>query len=641
MTASPITQQHSSRIGLAHISLVFVGLMCILPFLYYVHDHPITTFYQEWAAVVLGLCAMPLLVMRRFWQQPEIPRIILLPAGLILIVMLQSALGKVAYFGQALLFALYMLWSMLLIMLGQRLREQLGLPALAAALAMFLLLGAELSALIGVLQHYRWQTFLDPVIVIKTGTAIFGNMAQPNHFAHYITLGLISLGLLRTHWRMHMLPVASLAAPLLFVLVLSGSRSSWLYLLCLTGMAFLWQRRERKGGCDATGLRQDRPKDECLAAHPLRTDPPVYPLPVDKPCLPLLHYCLALLLGFGLMHLVVQIPVLAAGSAAGGATGGGSVTAAERLIGQAGGDSIRLYLWHEAWLIFTQFPLLGTGFGQFAWQHFQLGPVLHDANIMGLYNNAHNLVMHIAAEMGLSGLLILLVTLGLWLRQARGAQRTIYHWWGYGLLAVMAVHSMLEYILWYSYFLGVAAITLGIFDTTAYRFALRRMGRLSIAAILFAGTLFMAQLWQGYRDLEGMKTMLAAGKGYHSHVSENLAALHKQSILQPYAELYMSTMIEISPDNLAAKRSLNENVMHFVPIGPVVYRDALLLALSGEQAAAQLQMERAIWSYPDGFPRASGQLRALAREDSAHFATLLEFALQKYEERQRAAIFMG
>ena len=36
-----------------------------------------------------------------------------------------------------------------------------------AVLAVFLLIGAELSALIGVLQHYRWHTPLDAVIVDK------------------------------------------------------------------------------------------------------------------------------------------------------------------------------------------------------------------------------------------------------------------------------------------------------------------------------------------------------------------------------------------------------------------------------------------------------------------------------------------
>ncbi len=86
-------------------------------------------------------------------MQPEIPRVTLLPIGLMLIIVVQFALGRVAYFDQAMLGALYMLWAALLIMLGQRLRQEFGLPALAATLAAFLLLGAEMQAVLGVLQQ--------------------------------------------------------------------------------------------------------------------------------------------------------------------------------------------------------------------------------------------------------------------------------------------------------------------------------------------------------------------------------------------------------------------------------------------------------------------------------------------------------
>ncbi len=607
-TASP---QHSSGIALAHFSLVCAGLMWLFPFLYYVHAHPLTTFYQEWGAVVLGLCAMPLLVTQRYWQEPEIPRIVLLPIGLMLLILVQSAFGKVAYFGQALLIALYLMWAALLIMLGHRLRALLGMPALATVLSVFLVLGAELNALIGLLQHYHWHSFLDAVVVVKTGSAVYGNMAQANHFADYITLGLISLGLLRMRRQMRVWQVAVLAAPLLFVMALSGSRSPWLYLLFMTGMSLLWQRREWQGGVEDSG------------------NPPAYP---DKPYRQLLYYCLLLLLGFALMNALVQLPWFAAGT-----------TSAQRLLEGGTGNSVRLYLWHEAWLIFTQFPLLGAGFGQFAWQHFQLGPVLQGANITGLYNNAHNLVMHLAAEMGLAGLSVLLGALGLWLVQARRDQRTIYHWWGYGLLAVLAIHSLLEYQLWYAYFLGIAAIALGMLDTTTFRLKLRGVGRLSVAVILLLGVVSMVQLMQGYRNMEGVLTMSTASTLESEATrrrNDGLIALYDKPLLHPYAELFLSSILTVSDDHLADRRTMNERAMRFVPISPVVYSEALLLALSGEQAAAQLQMERAIWSYPHAFLQVSEQLRDLAMQDPARFASLLEFALKKYEERQRA-VHMG
>ncbi|RFC37061.1 MAG: O-antigen ligase [Candidatus Nitrotoga sp. SPKER] len=577
--------------SIAHISLTFVGLMWVLPFLYYSHAYPITTFYQEWSAAVLGLCAMPLLVTKRYWLRPEFPLIVLLPIGLLLVGMMQFVLGRVSYFDQILLLAQYLLWAALLMMLGQRLREELGLPALATALASFLLVGAELNALAGILQHYRWHTFLDAVITVKISVAVYGNVAQPNHFANYITLGLISLGLLYVRSLLRVQYVALLAMPLLFVLVLSGSRSVWLYLLLMAGTAWLWQRG-------------------------------------DKSSLPLWRYTWLLLLGFGLMHAVVQIPWLEGAS--------GSITTMRRLFGEGTGGSIRLYLWREGWQIFTQFPLLGAGFGQFAWQHFQLGPVLQNTSIVGLYNNAHSLVLQIAAEMGLAGLLILLGMLAMWLMQCGRSQRTVYHWWGYALLGVLAIHSLLEYPLWYAYFLGVAALTLGMLDTAIYRLQSRSMGRLALMAVLLLGVLSLVQILQNYRNLEMLMGLRHAVSKDGYSLSKDLMAADTQIPLRPYFDLFMSGKIKMGADYLADKRILNESVMSFVPIGTVVYREALLLALSGEQAAAQLQMKRAIWSYPDDFQATRKELSALAQKNPENFAALLEFALQKYEERQYA-----
>lgn len=206
---------------------------------------------------------------------------------------------------------------------------------------------------------------------------------------------------------------------------------------------------------------------------------------------------------------------------------------------------------------------------------------------------------------------------------------------GGSLLAVLAIHSLLEYPLWYAYFLGVAALSLGILDSTTYRLELRNLGRLSVASILLLGILSLTQVWQGYRSLEDLTSPRRKPTSNENYFNE-LMATHKQALLQPYVEVAMSGMMEERVANIADMREINESVMHFVPIRSVVYREVMLLALSGDQAAAQLQLERAIWAFPEGFPDALEQLRSFARKDPAHFAGLLEFAPQKYEERQLA-----
>ncbi len=579
---------------LAHISLALVGLMWVLPFLHYRHQYPLTTFYQEWWSGLFGVQALILLTARDYWQQPEIPRIAQLPAALIAVILLQWSLDKLVYFDQVLLYVLYLLFAALLMLLGARLRDCFGMAKLAQGLAVFLLIGAELSALLGVLQHYRWHTIFDSVVVMKTSSSVFGNLAQSNHFANYIALGLASLGLLHQQCKLKAVYVALLAVPLLFVMALSGSRSSWLYLLLMSGLAWWWARR-------------------------------------DAAQRPLLRYSLLLVAGFGVMHLIVKLPFMAGA--------GGSINTVQRLFNEDASGSVRLYLWREAGLIFMQSPWLGAGFGQFAWQHFQWQPVLFQSNVTGLYNNAHNLIFQLAAEAGIAGVLALFVSLGVWLYGLRRATLDAAHWWGYAAVGVLAIHSLLEYPLWYTYFVAVAAVLLGALDETRYRLELRNVGRMSVVAVMLLGLMTLAQLRSGYQQMEQILKIQHASAADHTafeRTRDGLIAIHGESLLSPYAELFMSSLIEINDDRLKEKLELNTRVMRFIPINMVVYRQALLLAQAGQQEQAKAVLEQAIWSYPGDFAATRQQMVGLAEKDPEHFSTLLEFALQKEQEYQRA-----
>jgi len=581
-------------VRLTHISLAMAGLMWVLPFLHYRHQYPLTTFYQEWWSALFGVLALGVLAARDYWQQPQVPRIAQLPIVLLGVVLLQWGLGKIVYLDQALLYILYLLFAALLMLLGARLRECFGMPRLAQVLSVFLLIGAEISALLGVLQHFRWHTPLDPVVVMKVSSSVFGNIAQPNHFANYIALGLISLGLLHQQQRLKAGYVAALAVPLLLVMTLSGSRSSWLYLAMMGGLAWWWGRR-------------------------------------DVTLRPLLRYALLLLAGFGLMHLFVQLPFMEGASA--------RIDTMQRLFGDDATGSIRLYLWREAGLMFLQSPWLGVGFGQFAWHHFQLLPVLQPGNITGLYNNAHNVIFQLAAEAGVLGLLALFGALGIWLYGLRRMPLDAAHWWGSAALGVLAIHSLLEYPLWYTYFVAIAAMLLGMLDQTRYQLELRNIGRFSVMVVLLLGVLTLLQLRSGYRQLEGVlqiRPVSAADQSAFERTRNGLVDIHRGSLLSPYAELFMSSLIEVKNEHLKEKLELNTRVMRFVPIGTVVYRQALLLAQAGQQNEARVMLEQALWSYPGNFAETRRHIAELAEKDPGRFSSLLKFALQKEQEYRRA-----
>lgn len=305
-------------------SLTLIGLMVTVPFLQIYHTPPMPAFYVELAAFILGLAALSLLLSGRYWHSLALPPVILAPAGLFLVLLLQLNLGMTPYHETQVLALLYLLWAMLLITLGRVLREDQGFTAISTTLAWYFLSGGEASAIIGLLQHYDVHSFLDAFITARSNSGLSGNIGQSNHYASYICLALASLVFLYASNRLSARTALPLALPLLFVLPLSASRSSWLYLFALLILSLLYRLYSKNSRASATGIR--------LAV---------------MSCL--------LLAGCGLTQWLVQTTWFAA------PPGTLSLTIADKLFAQAAGTAIRLHLWHEAWLMFLQAPLLGTG----------------------------------------------------------------------------------------------------------------------------------------------------------------------------------------------------------------------------------------------------------------------------------------
>ncbi len=568
--------------------------MWVLPFLQPYRQFPLPSFYTEWLAFALGLGALSLLLQKRFWNNLELPGTALVPLVLYPLLLLQFALGKIAYPEQVLLALLYLLWTAFLILLGNILRREIGLAALSTTLAWCLVAGGVLSAIVALLQHYQIHTFVDPLIAVKTSNAVYGNLAQPNHFADYTCLVLASLLFLSASGRLAWAVAAVLGVLMLFVLALSGSRGAWLYLFALLAMSAWWYQRNQKNAA-------------------------------------LLIASIVLIPGFALMQWVAQLPWLAAPVPA--------VTSIQRLFELASGNSIRLELWHEAWYIFLQSPLLGAGWGQFARQYFEYGVLFKSYGISGLYNHAHNIVMQLLAETGLLGAVAVIGGVVMWLHGLRRMPFDIYLWWLLGLLAIIGIHSMLEFPLWYSHFLGIAALLLGLGETRFFRLELQRVGRICFALMLVLGWVSATTLLYSYRNLEetlfvkGLENLDAAGL---KQFNDDLLQIHRTSLLAPYIELAYTGAIVLNKDDLSDKLELNNRVMRFAPVSIVVYQQAILLALNGQAQAAKEQLERAAVAYPGELENFTEVMRRILAQHPAEFEPLLKLAEQNLKERDAA-----
>jgi hypothetical protein len=190
----------------ARISLSLIGLMAVLPFIQYHHARPIPAFYTEYIAFFLGMVALTLFLAGRYWRNIALPWIV---------------------------------FAMLLVILGAVLQKEFGLTVISVVLAWFFLVGGEISATVGILQHFNIHSFLDDFIAAKNFAAVYGNVGQTNHFATYISLTLASLIFLFAAARLPIWVAILLALPLLFVLSLSGSRSSGVYLFAVLILSLL------------------------------------------------------------------------------------------------------------------------------------------------------------------------------------------------------------------------------------------------------------------------------------------------------------------------------------------------------------------------------------------------------------------
>ena len=112
--------------------------------------------------------------------------------------------------------------------------------------------------------------------------------------------------------------------------------------------------------------------------------------------------------------------------------------------------------WAKAWTVFTEHPWLGVGWQGYAHESFALamrGSAFRNYDVGVLFTHSHNSMLEILAEMGVVGAILVF---GGWLAVAKGYLKK-----GLGassalMLALMSVslcHSLLEYPLWYVYFL--------------------------------------------------------------------------------------------------------------------------------------------------------------------------------------------
>jgi hypothetical protein len=564
------------------LALAAIAAMLTVPFLLPFHGPPIQTFYQEWLAGALGCAAFLLLAISTPGQRITIPALALLPLGLIAILVAHGLSGRLVYLEQGILGGLYLAWAVLMMAVGFRLRERLGSERFAACLAWPVLAGALVTAAIGWMQYLEWTPVSWILPALKQRA--HGNLAQPNHFANYLCLGLVSAIFLVSSGRLSRLAAGSAMLALLTAVSFSGSRAVVLYL----AFAFV----------GVLTLRWRNATPELRRAA---------------------WWVAACLLAF----LLVQALVTALGEVASGA----AEPIASRAMEKGLSFDTRLRKWYAAWLMAVEHPWIGVGFQGYAWHHFLLAPQLVDDRYMVVTDHAHNLLSQLMSEFGFIAAVLAGVSAVAWIVAQRRHGHSPGAAWIWAVIGVLLIHSSLEYPLWYAYFLGVFALLLGGSWRRSWSLTLVRTGRVSTVGIACVSALSLTIAWVDVRTLERLSSDSPAQR------VEDLPALQSRIVAAYHNSMFPQFLVRglarnarVDSEGLDAKIALNTKALRLFPMPDTAYRQALFLDLRGDRAAAEQAWDQAFVAYPR---RAAGVIKELEADAQGRFGVLLEYARSK------------
>jgi len=501
------------------------------------------------------------------------------------------ALGQVAYPLRSAMGALYSIWAALMVLLGAWLAGELGENTVAHSLQWWLAIAGTLVAASGFLQLYHTPLPASIAMVAQPGKLMFGVIGQSNNFANYLGAALLSVAFLRSRGVLGAAATGLVALLLSAGMALSGSRTSWGYMAVSLVFIPLLLRR---GSPEAAG------KVFRVAAFAFAV--------------------------FALVQVLNLYTDVFTGPE------GRTPSAGERLVryldsDNAGGERIRVQLFLYAWLMFLSNPILGAGFGEYGWRAFELAASLPGPVTAGLDRHSHNLFLQLLAETGIAGFACVALPLASWLYRMPWRHLSPARCWALGVLAIMGLHSMVEFPLWHANFLGIFALLFGTASPAFAALELNRLRRALFLMVVVVGAVAARSVWSDYRAFEAwfLKVEARAKRGglFDGTDFESLIALQENSFFAPYFDRVLTEVIELDERNLRDKLAFNAQAMRIYPVPKMVHRQIVLLALAGRDAEAARVLRAAVIVYPEWTGKWLPQLEALARARPERFADLL------------------
>jgi hypothetical protein len=266
--------------------------------------------------------------------------------------------------------------------------------------------------------------------------------------------------------------------------------------------------------------------------------------------------------------------------------------------------SSRTVLWSNVLHLMAQHPWRGWGWGELDFAHFTT--LYPGARFCDILDNAHNLPLHLAVELGIPAALVACGGL-LWAvvraRPWREADRARQMAWA--VLAVIGLHSLLEYPLWYGPFQLAFGLCLGLLWGAKPGGAPQRNVRPRPATVALAATVVVACAYAAWDYRRVSQIYLPPEARAAAMRDDPLPQVRRSWLFRNQARFAELTITPLTLDNAAWTHETARSLLHYSPEPRVIEKviesavalrreDELLLDLARYRAAFPEAFEK--WS---------------------------------------------
>ncbi len=281
------------------------------------------------------------------------------------------------------------------------------------------------------------------------------------------------------------------------------------------------------------------------------------------------------------------------------------------------GDEIcvsRLTLWSNVLHLIAQKPWFGWGWAELDYAHYMT--LYPGARFCDILDNAHNLPLHLAVELGIpAALLACAVATWLVLRARPWRERNFTLQMAWTVLALILVHSLLEYPLWYGPFqiafgLCVALLWTRTPDVTGRAVATVNSTQKTRSALysqrIFAMLVMALLAYTAFDYYRVSQIYLAPAARDPAFREDTLAKIRGSWLFRKQVQFAALTTTPLTSENAAYVYSLASEVLHFSPEPQVVEKVIESAAALGRTEEALLHQKRYRAAFPQDYEKWRG-----------------------------------